>query len=84
MIGNAWEWTRSAYRPYPYSENDGRNAAAEGVVVARGGSWYDRPQRARSAFRLSYPSWQKVYNVGFRVVIEEGSSRKMVARENLR
>ena len=85
MIGNAWEWTRSSYRPYPYSENDGRNSpAADATVVARGGSWYDRPQRARSAFRLSYPDWQKVYNVGFRVVIEENISRKMVARERQR
>jgi len=39
--------------------------------VVRGGSWYDRPKRCRSAFRLSYRSYQKVYNVGFRVVMEE-------------
>jgi formylglycine-generating enzyme required for sulfatase activity len=42
----------------------------------RGGSYYDRPQRSRSAFRLSYPTWQRVHNVGFRVVAdvaEEGS-----------
>jgi len=38
--------------------------------VVRGGSWRDRPRRCRSAFRLSYPSWQGVYNVGFRVVCE--------------
>ena len=36
--------------------------------VVRGGSWYDRPKRCRSAFRLAYPSWQRVYDVGFRVV----------------
>ena len=33
----------------------------------RGGSFFDRPERCRSAFRLAYPSWQAVYNVGFRV-----------------
>ena len=72
MHGNAWEWTRTAYRPYPYQEGDGRNAIGEGDrAVVRGGSWYDRPKRARSAFRLSYPAWQRVYNVGFRIVIEE-------------
>ena len=71
MHGNAWEWTRSTYRPYPYRANDGRNAIdISGRKVVRGGSWYDRPKRCRSAFRLSYPAWQKVYNVGFRVVVE--------------
>ncbi|MFO7973338.1 MAG: formylglycine-generating enzyme family protein, partial [Candidatus Hydrogenedentota bacterium] len=69
MHGNVWEWTRSAYRPYPYDENDGRNALdAEGDRVARGGSWRDRPMRARSAMRLPYRPYQRVYNVGFRVV----------------
>ncbi len=57
MHGNAGEWTRSAG-----SENGGK--------VVRGGSWYDRPKRCRSAFRLQYPSWQRVYNVGFRVIAE--------------
>ncbi len=67
--GNAAEWTRSRYRPYPYDGGDGRNSLnAEGERVVRGGSWFDRPERCRSAFRLSYPSWQKVFNVGFRVV----------------
>jgi formylglycine-generating enzyme required for sulfatase activity len=70
MHGNAAEWTRSTYRPYPYREGDGRNEIAnEGEKVVRGGSWYDRPKRCRSAFRLSYPEYQRVYNVGFRIVI---------------
>jgi len=72
MHGNVWEWTRSEYRSYPYRENDGRNddSSSDGRKVVRGGSWYDRPERCRSAFRLDYPPWQKVYNVGFRVVCE--------------
>jgi formylglycine-generating enzyme required for sulfatase activity len=71
MHGNAAEWTRSAYRPYPYSDDDGRNAAgADGRRVVRGGSFYDPPKRCRSSFRLAYPLWQRVFNVGFRVVCE--------------
>ncbi|MBI2949006.1 MAG: SUMF1/EgtB/PvdO family nonheme iron enzyme [Verrucomicrobia bacterium] len=71
MHGNAAEWTRTVYRPYPYRTGDGRDAIAdEGLKVVRGGSWRDRPARCRSAFRLSYPAYQKVFNVGFRVVIE--------------
>ena len=69
MHGNAWEWTRTTYAPFPYHEADGRNAPEDsGRKVARGGSWYDRPPRARSSFRLDYPSWQRVSNVGFRVI----------------
>jgi formylglycine-generating enzyme required for sulfatase activity len=69
MHGNVAQWTLSTYRPYPYRDDDGRNAAIpEGRKVVRGGSFCDRPQRCRSAFRLDYPAWQKVFNVGFRVV----------------
>jgi len=71
MHGNVAEWTRSAYRPYPYDPLDGRDdPAATGKKVVRGGSWRDRPARCRSAFRLSYRPWQGVFNVGFRVVCD--------------
>lgn len=62
--------TRTAFLPYPY-DNDGRNErAARGKRVVRGGSWYDRPKRCRSASRLAYQPYQRVFNVGFRVVME--------------
>ncbi|HUU90785.1 MAG TPA: SUMF1/EgtB/PvdO family nonheme iron enzyme [Phycisphaerae bacterium] len=71
MHGNVAEWTRTAYRPYPYNASDGRNAPSlTGLKVVRGGSWYDRPKRCRSAFRLAYRAYQPVYNVGLRVVAE--------------
>jgi formylglycine-generating enzyme required for sulfatase activity len=80
MHGNAWEWTRTAYKAYPYRDHDGRNRlAADNRSVARGGSWQDRPKRCRSAFRLSYPIWQKVHDVGLRVVIEVGQPKERVA-----
>ncbi len=72
MHGNAAEWTRSLYRPYPYRGDDGRNdTRAEGRRVARGGSFFDRPKRARSAVRFDYQPWHRVFNVGFRVVCED-------------
>lgn len=72
MIGNVAEWTRSDYKAYPYVENDGRNALdAQQRKVARGGSWADRPKVASSSFRQGYLPWQKVHNVGIRLVIEE-------------
>jgi len=74
--GNVWEWTRSLYRPYPSRDDDGRNdPAAAGRRVVRGGSWYDRPKRCTSAFRLDYAPYQNVFNVGFRVVMEEKWTR---------
>jgi formylglycine-generating enzyme required for sulfatase activity len=72
MHGNAAEWTRSIYKPYPYDPADGREeVCSDGRRVVRGGSFFDPPRRCRSAYRLSYPPWQRVFNVGFRVICEE-------------
>jgi formylglycine-generating enzyme required for sulfatase activity len=71
MHGNVCEWTRSAERAYPYDENDGRNdLSATGRKVVRGGSWYDRPKRCTSSFRLGYQAHQKAFNTGFRVICQ--------------
>ena len=70
MHGNAAEWTLTTYKPYPYA-NDGRDSTSpDGHKVVRGGSFYDRPQHATSSFRQNYPSWQRVWNVGFRVICD--------------
>jgi len=80
MHGNVCEWTRSLYKPYPYKADDGRNALdAGGMRVVRGGSFYERPKQGRSAFRWRYRTWHKVYNVGFRVVIEDGPPRQVAS-----
>ncbi len=71
MHGNVWEWTRTAYRAYPYDERDGRNEpAADERRVVRGGSWRDRPRESRAATRLAFRPYQGVFHVGFRVVAE--------------
>lgn len=57
LHGNAAEWTRSTY--------------PTGGKVVRGGSWRDRPFRCTSSYRLAYPAYQRVFNVGFRVIVEE-------------
>ncbi|MBQ9813191.1 MAG: SUMF1/EgtB/PvdO family nonheme iron enzyme [Thermoguttaceae bacterium] len=72
MIGNVAEWTRSDYKAYPYDGADGRNDLdAKARKVARGASWADRPKIAGSAFRQAYLPWQKVHNVGVRLIIED-------------
>lgn len=67
MHGNVAEWTLSTYGPYAYRDND-ENSTNAGRKVARGGSFFDPPRRCRSARRLAYAPWQRVFNVGFRVV----------------
>jgi formylglycine-generating enzyme required for sulfatase activity len=82
MHGNVWEWTRSLARPYPYVAGDGRNhLGVAGRRIARGGSWYDRPKRGTSAFRLSFQPYHGVFNVGFRVVLEDRAVQQV--RRNL-
>ena len=79
MHGNAAEWTRTTYKPYPYADDGRDRGDAEGRKVARGGSYYDRPRRARSSFRQDYLPWQCVHNVGFRVVCSTDAPEKVVA-----
>jgi len=77
MHGNAAEWTRTTYRAYPYRPGDGRNANSHrGRKVVRGGSFRDTLERCRSAFRLRYPTWQRVFNVGFRIAWVPSRPRK--------
>ena len=71
MHGNAAEWTRSLYVVYPYADDKRNDPQAKGKRVVRGGSWYDRPKRCTSSYRYGYRDYQKVFNVGFRVVIQE-------------
>jgi formylglycine-generating enzyme required for sulfatase activity len=76
MHGNVAEWTRSAYLPYPYRPDDPRHADPAGRKTVRGGSWYDRSDLARSACRIGYWPWQRVFDVGFRVTCEAVASEK--------
>ncbi|MFU8893905.1 MAG: SUMF1/EgtB/PvdO family nonheme iron enzyme [Luteolibacter sp.] len=57
MIGNAWEWTRDTNE--------------HGHPIARGGSWRDRPHLATVDATVSYAPHQRVFNVGFRVVLAD-------------
>jgi formylglycine-generating enzyme required for sulfatase activity len=73
--GNVWEWTRSADAPLPYRDDDGRNAlAGTARRIVRGGSWYDRPQRATSDYRLSFRPYHRVFTVGMRVMMAANPS----------
>lgn len=70
MHGNLAELTRSPYLPYPYSEK-AQAEIKDNYVVARGGSWIDRPKDATASVRRAYLPWQRVNNVGIRLIIED-------------
>lgn len=72
LHGNVGEWTASKYEPYPYRADDGRNArTGSGRRVVRGGSWSTRPKRATASYRRAYEAYAPVYDVGFRIVVED-------------
>jgi serine/threonine-protein kinase len=62
MSGNVLEWTASLYRPYPGS----KAKAKEGLVVLRGGDWYEEQKYATATSRsLVTPDFRRNY-IGFR------------------
>ncbi|HEY1390709.1 MAG TPA: SUMF1/EgtB/PvdO family nonheme iron enzyme [Ktedonobacterales bacterium] len=70
MAGNIWEWTHSVYKPYPYTQSDGRETANSiEYRVQRGGSWFFDQRFTRTADR--YYNWQDVLNhlYGFRLLL---------------
>jgi formylglycine-generating enzyme required for sulfatase activity len=72
MHGNVSEWTRSEAKPYPFVDAEASSGDdPQQKRIVRGGSYRDRPYRATSSYRLAYRAWQKVHDVGFRIVIEE-------------
>ena len=70
MHGNVAEWTNSDYRAYPFDSSTTDASHPTTRKVVRGGSWRDRPKRCTSSFRVDYAPYQRIYNVGFRVVCE--------------
>ncbi len=68
MLGNVAEWTDTPAPADPYEPYEPSPDSTESYRIVRGGSWYDRPGRATASSRQKYHPWQKVYNVGFRII----------------
>jgi formylglycine-generating enzyme required for sulfatase activity len=68
MIGNAWEWTRSLFQPYPYQSGDGwEDLKSQGTRVLRGGSFRDYREYARCAYRSRNDPNLRLNDYGFRI-----------------
>ncbi|MGL4852792.1 MAG: SUMF1/EgtB/PvdO family nonheme iron enzyme [Phocaeicola sp.] len=68
MHGNVAEWTRSDYVSYPYSAKTKQTSEYK---VVRGGSFFERPKFSTSHTRKGFYPYQSVFNVGFRMIIED-------------
>jgi formylglycine-generating enzyme required for sulfatase activity len=69
MAGNVWEWVSSAYRPYPYRADDGReDPATTEERVLRGGSFASPTAlHVRCASRSHSHRGRRAGHIGFRV-----------------
>jgi formylglycine-generating enzyme required for sulfatase activity len=70
LAGNVWEWVSSAYRPYPYRADDGREDLMPSALRSTRGGGHDSPpeeltttQRGRN---LSRNPRAGHHNIGFR------------------
>jgi formylglycine-generating enzyme required for sulfatase activity len=70
MSGNAWEWVSSAYRPYPYRGDDGREDVKPGPVRGTRGGGHDSPASeittTQRGLTLSRNPSAGHHNIGFR------------------
>jgi len=68
LAGNAWEWTASVLRPYPYDAGDGReDEGAAGPRAVRGGAYSHGPAEVRCSYRHSMFPGAVDHYVGFRL-----------------
>ena len=70
MAGNQWEWVSSAYKPYPYTADDGReNQNAGPIRSTRGGGHDSNAEEMSTTHRgrlLSRNPKAGHHNIGFR------------------
>ena len=70
LTGNVWEWTSSAFIPYPYFDQNEPIEKHRVPPVVRGGSWYFGQSQATTTFR-GFERFHRGYRlngIGFRLL----------------
>ena len=74
LEGNVWEWSLSLYDNYPIKVDGSlEQLDNEGRRVVTGGAWVNALSAARCGYRYYTPPYDRIYNLGFRVLREPTS-----------
>jgi hypothetical protein len=71
LLGQVWEWSSSAFRPYPYVATDGReDLYSPERRVLKGGCWGDGKYANRVTTRYHYTPLYSDVTTGFRLAAD--------------